>query len=226
MSTNEIDDAESHISSTFRLNSLFFSLICTNGSPPWVMLVATAVVASETFFVAFFFGKSCARVCFVALHHSWIRCMSFFCSPSTCDLASNNWNSVGTSGLALEVPLLSLFWNFRKSKRDVVRLWRDIRDSCVCLTLQRLKQNYSPSVYYGFETYFCQTSSSSVRPSSHEYLLWRQAIQWKQSSCLSGADDLAITATTVLLAAAKIFSLLNLALLLLLGLMCIQVESM
>ena len=37
--------------------SLFVSLIRTTGSPPWVMLVITAVVASETFFVVSFFSK-------------------------------------------------------------------------------------------------------------------------------------------------------------------------
>ena len=57
-STNEVEDPESHIASTLKLKSLFFSLIRTTGSPHWVMLVATAVVASETFFVVSFFGKS------------------------------------------------------------------------------------------------------------------------------------------------------------------------
>ena len=41
--------------------SLFVSLIGTTGSPPWVMLVATAVVASETFFVVSCFGSSLCK---------------------------------------------------------------------------------------------------------------------------------------------------------------------
>ena len=50
-----------HIASTFRLKSLFVSLIRTTGSPPWVLLFATAVVVSETFFVVSFFGRSLCK---------------------------------------------------------------------------------------------------------------------------------------------------------------------
>ena len=65
---------------TFRLKSLFFSLIRTTGGPPWVMLVATAVVVSETFFVVSFFGTRCANVCCVALMLFtvvYITCLAF-----------------------------------------------------------------------------------------------------------------------------------------------------
>ena len=132
----------------------------------------------------------CAKACCVAFH-SWVHYMSCFCSPSTCDLVSNNWNTVGTSGVARVVQLLSLIGTFHKSKRVVVRFWRDPQNSWVCLTLQRLKQRYSSSVYHGCEIYFCQTTSLYVLTSSHELLPWSQAILWKEQGFLSVVDDLA-----------------------------------
>ena len=61
LSTNEIEDAVSHIASTFKLWFPLTSLIRTTGSPPCVMLVANDVVASETFVVVSFFEKSLCK---------------------------------------------------------------------------------------------------------------------------------------------------------------------
>ena len=62
LSTTEIDDPESQIASLFRLKFLFVSLIRTTGSPPWVKLIATAVVASEIFSVVSLFGKLLCKI--------------------------------------------------------------------------------------------------------------------------------------------------------------------
>ena len=72
----EIEDPESHFASTLRRKYLFVSLIRTTGSPPWVMSVATAVVAFETFFEVFLFGKSLCKSLFCRLP-LWVHYMSF-----------------------------------------------------------------------------------------------------------------------------------------------------
>ena len=61
LSTNEIEDHVSQITSNLRLWFPFTSLIRTTGSPPCVVIVATAVVASEAPDIACFFEKSLCK---------------------------------------------------------------------------------------------------------------------------------------------------------------------
>ena len=58
LSTNEIEDLVSHIARSFSLRFPFTSFIRNTRSPPCVIIVATAVVASQAFDVASFFEKS------------------------------------------------------------------------------------------------------------------------------------------------------------------------
>ena len=59
LSTNDIEDPVSHIASTLRLWFPFNSLIRTSRSHPCVIIVATAVVASEAHVVASSFKSLC-----------------------------------------------------------------------------------------------------------------------------------------------------------------------
>ena len=61
LSTIEIEEPKSYIASTFRLKLLFVRLIRITGSPAWVILVATAVVASDTLAVASFLKRSLCK---------------------------------------------------------------------------------------------------------------------------------------------------------------------
>ena len=214
--TNEIEDPKLHIASTFRLSSLFVSLIRTTGSPPWVMLTATAVVASDTFFVLSLFVKSLWRSLLCRLQHLGtihvllLRSIKKITVLKQLNHSRYFWLCSRRSFIFIDLNI------FHKSKEGLVRPWKDIWGCWVYLSLERLKQRYSSSVYPGFETNFCQTNSLSVLTSSPELLFWRQATLWKQSGCL--------LANLILSVAERVFSLLNLVLRLILGRTFIQVE--
>ena len=57
LSINEVENPVSHIANPLRLWFSFTSFLRTTGSPPCVIIVATAVVASEAPVLASFFEK-------------------------------------------------------------------------------------------------------------------------------------------------------------------------
>ena len=154
--TNEIEDPELLIASTFRLKSLLVRLIRTAGSPPWAMLVAT-VVASETFFVVSFFGKS--------------LCNSLLCRLPQLD--------------TLHVLLLQSYdmWSGVKQLKYSRNFWTCSRCPFTFndLNFSRVQIGWCPSLK-GLSRFFSLFDSSvfeakAIR-SSQELLLWRQAILW------------------------------------------------
>ena len=80
-----------------------------------VILVASAVLASETLAVVSSLQGHYAKICCVSFR-SCVHFMSCFCNPSTFDRVSNSWNTVGTSEHVLAVPVLSSTWTSHKSK--------------------------------------------------------------------------------------------------------------
>ena len=96
----EIEDRESQIARTYSLSlcwSVWFATLgdllerCYLMLPLWYL--THSLLSSST-------SSCCAEDCCVDFH-SWVQKMCYFCSPSTGNPVSNNWNTVGPSRQAL-----------------------------------------------------------------------------------------------------------------------------
>ena len=169
LSTNEIEDPVSHIAGTLRLWFPFTSFMHTTESPPCVMLVDPAVIASEVPVVASSFEKTLCKsllCCLPQLGTLQVLLLQFFDD----DQVSSNWNTVWTSAHVLVVHSASLIWISCKSRLRAVHIWTDVLNPLVWQNHQHWTQKYLFLAFSGFETWSLSGLTSLHAVSSNQSL--------------------------------------------------------